>query len=105
MCSLLSSTSSPELILACSFQVAYAANSSTPFLSTAGGHGFAITLGRLRNGIEIDLSNFNSVSVDAKANTLTIGGAVRVRDVLGPLGQAHKELRGSFCSSTKPVIC
>ena len=75
-------------------QVAFAANSSIPFLTTGGGHGFAITLGRLHSGIELDLSNFDHVSVDAKANTLTIGGAVRFRDVLDPLGQAHKELRG-----------
>lgn len=65
-------------------------------MSTGGGHGFAISLGKLANGIEIDLSNFNNVSVDVRANTLTIGGAVRIRDVLGPLGQAHKELRRCF---------
>lgn len=80
-------------------QVGYAAKSSTPFLSTGGGHGFAITLGRLHHGIELDLSNFKNVSVDADANTLTIGGAVRFRDVVEPLGQAHKELRKSSCSS------
>lgn len=73
-------------------QITYAANSSIPFLSTGGGHGFAISLGQLAYGIEIGLSNFNNVSVDVKTNTLTIGGAVRIRDVLGPLGQAHKEL-------------
>ncbi|CAL8579516.1 hypothetical protein XPA_005256 [Xanthoria parietina] len=72
--------------------ITYAASSSIPFLSTGGGHGFAISLGKLANGIEIDLSNFNNVSVDVRANTLTIGGAVRIRDVLGPLGRAHKEL-------------
>ncbi|KAL9025463.1 MAG: hypothetical protein Q9196_005720 [Gyalolechia fulgens] len=72
--------------------ITYAVNSSIPFLSTGGGHGFAISLGQLNDGIEIDLSNFNNVSIDVKANTLTIGGAVRIRDVLGPLGQAHKEL-------------
>lgn len=72
--------------------IGYAANSSIPFLSTGGGHGFATTLGRLTHGIEIDLSNFDSVDIDIKGNTLTIGGSVRFRDVLGPLGQAHKEL-------------
>ncbi|CRG83420.1 hypothetical protein PISL3812_00771 [Talaromyces islandicus] len=72
--------------------IAFAANTSTPFLSTGGGHGFSTTLDRLHKGIELDLGNFNNVSVDADANTLTIGAAVRFRDVVGPLGKAKKEL-------------
>jgi FAD/FMN-containing dehydrogenase len=80
-------------------QVGYASNSSIPFLTTGGGHAFSIDLASLQNGIEIDLSNFNNVSVDATANTLTIGGAVRFRDVVGPLGQARKELREYYRSS------
>jgi hypothetical protein len=103
--SLSSSASSIELIFACFIQVGYAANSATPFLSTGGGHGFAITLGRLQHGIELDLSNFKNVSIDTKANRLTIGGAVRFRDVIGPLGQANKELRRFSDSSTKIVVC
>ena len=47
----------------------------------------------LHNGNELDLPNFDTVSVDFQSSTLTIGGAVRFRDVLGPLGQAHKEIR------------
>lgn len=61
-------------------------------MSQVGGHGFAISLGKLAYGIEIDLSNFKNVSVDVKANTMTVGGAVRIREILGPLGEAHKEL-------------
>jgi FAD/FMN-containing dehydrogenase len=85
---------SQELI-AFGIQITYAANSRTPFLSTGRGHGFTITLEKLRNGFALDLSNFNHVSVDDKANTLKIGGAVRFRDVVGPLGRARKELRES----------
>ncbi|KAK0510736.1 hypothetical protein JMJ35_007168 [Cladonia borealis] len=72
--------------------IAYAIKFSIPFLSIGGGHGFSITLGTLHNGIELDLSNFDTVSVDVQSSTLTIGGAVRFRDILGPLGQAHKEI-------------
>ncbi|KAF2798629.1 FAD-binding domain-containing protein, partial [Melanomma pulvis-pyrius CBS 109.77] len=72
--------------------VTYAANSQTPFLSTGGGHGFTITLGKLHTGIQLDLSKLKHVIVDAKANTLTVGGAVRFRDVVEPLGWARKEL-------------
>ena len=86
-------------------QIAYATNASIPFLSTGGGHGFAISLEKLRNGIQIDLSNFNRVSVDVKSNTLTVGGAVRVRDVLGPLGKAHKEIRTWLSLSEERRAC
>ncbi|KAJ8063296.1 hypothetical protein OCU04_008526 [Sclerotinia nivalis] len=72
--------------------VGFATKSSTPFLSTGGGHGFSITLGKLQSGILLDLSNFNNVSVDTNDNTLTIGGAVRFADILEPLDQAQKEL-------------
>jgi hypothetical protein len=51
------------------------------------------TLGLIERGIELDLSNFNQVKVDAKANKLTVGGAVRFGDILIPMGKAHKELR------------
>lgn len=85
-------------------QITYATNQSIPFLSTGGGHGFSITLGRLSNGIELDLSNFNSVSVDGKSNTLTIGGGVRFRDVINPLGQAHKEIRKLFPLSRESEV-
>ncbi|KAI9699566.1 MAG: hypothetical protein M1820_007064 [Bogoriella megaspora] len=78
--------------------VGFAANSSTPFLTTGGGHGFATTLGRLQHGIELDMSNFNTVNVDADANTMTIGGAARFRDVLGPLGAARKEIHEAIGS-------
>jgi hypothetical protein len=39
------------------------------------------------------MSNFKKVIVNPEANTLTIGGAVRFRDVVGPLGRARKEIR------------
>lgn len=88
-------------------QISFAANTSIPFLSTGGGHGFSTTLDRLHNGIALDLGNFNHVSVDTDANTMTIGAAVRFRDVVGPLGKAKKELRQSpfpsFISHTKLI--
>jgi CO/xanthine dehydrogenase FAD-binding subunit len=52
-----------------------------------------ITLSRLDHVIDLNLSKFDRVSVDAEANTLTIGGAVRFKDILEPLGRAQKELR------------
>lgn len=55
----------------------------------------------LRNGIELDLSNFYHVLVNAKANTLRIGGMVCFRDVFGPLGQARKELCVSLATNNE----
>jgi FAD/FMN-containing dehydrogenase len=74
-------------------QIRYATNTNTPFLTTGGGHGFSTTLGRLHNGINIDLSNFRDVKVDVEKNIMTVGGAVRFEDVVGPLGETKKQLR------------
>ncbi|KUI53500.1 hypothetical protein VP1G_01039 [Cytospora mali] len=63
-----------------------------PFLATAGGHGFSTTLGKLHNGLEIDLSNFNSVELDASNNELTVGGATVFSDLYTPLYDAGKLL-------------
>lgn len=40
----------------------------------------------------LDLSNFRNVSVDAAANTMRIGAAVRFGDVYEPLYNAGKEI-------------
>lgn len=70
-----------------------AASNKIPFLATAGGHGATITYVNCTNGIEIDISNFNTVSIDASNNTMTVGGAVRFEDIIPPLYEAGKELR------------
>lgn len=62
-------------------------------MTTGGAHGFPTTLGLVECGIELDMSNFNKVVVDAQANKLTIGGGVRFGDILGPMAQAKKEMR------------
>lgn len=64
-----------------------------PFLATGGGHGFATTLGRLRNGLEIDLSAFKQISIDKGASTMTIGGSVLIAEVIEPLYNAGKEIQ------------
>lgn len=74
-------------------QVQYAAQNDVPFLATAGGHGYSGSLGALHNGIELDMGYFNSVSVDASTNLLTIGGSVRFSDLMGPCYSAGKAIR------------
>lgn len=58
-----------------------------------GGHGYTTTFAELQYGLEIDLSGFNQVAVDADANRMTIGGGVRFRDIFEPLYSAGKEIR------------
>ncbi|KAL9002894.1 MAG: hypothetical protein Q9188_004200 [Gyalolechia gomerana] len=64
-----------------------------PFLATGGSHGFATTLGRLHDGLEIDLSAFKQISIDKAAGTMTVGGSVLIGDVIEPLYNAGKEIQ------------
>jgi FAD/FMN-containing dehydrogenase len=73
--------------------VRYASQNNIPFLATGAGHGFTTTLGEVKNGLEIDLSQFNTVEVDKKHSRMRIGGSVRFRDVMDPLYAAGKEVR------------
>ncbi|KAI4231750.1 MAG: hypothetical protein LQ349_005408 [Xanthoria aureola] len=73
--------------------VRFASAVSIPFLATGGGHGFATTLGRLHNGLEIDLSAFKQISIDKAAGTMTVGGSVLIGDVIEPLYNAGKEIQ------------
>jgi FAD/FMN-containing dehydrogenase len=75
--------------------VRYASKNNIPFLGVGAGHGFTTTLGELNQGLEIDLSLFNTVSVDAQKNRLTIGGSVRFSDIMDPVYAAGKEIRRS----------
>ncbi|KAJ8125423.1 hypothetical protein O1611_g8216 [Lasiodiplodia mahajangana] len=63
-----------------------------PFLATSGAHGFSTTLGKAHRVLEIQLSQFRNVSVDAAASTLTVGGGVRFLDTLDAVYAAGKEI-------------
>lgn len=69
---------------------------NVPFLATGGRHGFSTTLHALDQGLEIDLSQLNSVEVDANHATVTIGAGVIVDDILDPIYDAGFEMRKSF---------
>lgn len=73
-------------------QVSFASRCDIPFLGSSGRHGFSTDLGKLRNGMEIDMSAFRNVSVDAETSTLTVGGGVRFLDVFDPVFDAGKEI-------------
>jgi hypothetical protein len=72
-------------------QVKFGTRCNIPFLASSGQHGFDIELAELQNGMEIDLSAFRNVSVDAEKDTLIVGGGVRFLDVFDPVFDAGKE--------------
>lgn len=76
-------------------RIAY--NNSIPFLATGGGHGTSTTYAEMRDGLNIDLGNFNTVDVDAEDNTVTIGGSVVFSDTYDPLFSRGKWIR--MCSN------
>ena len=74
-----------------------------PFLATGGGHGYTWSLGRLKNGIHVDLSNFQTIEIDQAANTMTVGGAVQIGNVthdLHAVGKEFSKLRRLFSHSS-----
>lgn len=72
------------------------------FLATGRGHGSTSTLQAV-NGIEIDLSSFRTIEVDAQNSKLTAGGSVNFSQLFDPLYDAHKMLRTSFISNA--LLC
>jgi hypothetical protein len=73
--------------------IQYAARNKVSFLATGGGHGYSTTLSGVKKALNIDLSNFRKVAVDASANTMTIGAATIFADVYDPLYAAGKQIR------------
>ncbi|KAI1496962.1 hypothetical protein F5X99DRAFT_413572 [Biscogniauxia marginata] len=69
-----------------------------PFLATGGRHGFGTTLGRLDEGLAIDLSGFDSVQVDADVATATVGGGATFADIYEPIFAAGYEIQTGSCS-------
>ncbi|PYI11870.1 FAD-binding domain-containing protein [Aspergillus sclerotiicarbonarius CBS 121057] len=77
--------------------VRYATLHNISFLATGGGHGYSGSLGALQNGLELDLGYFNSVTVDAANNLMTVGGAVRFSDVEEPCYAVGKAFPVGAC--------
>ncbi|KAI2643564.1 Glucooligosaccharide oxidase [Xylaria nigripes] len=69
-----------------------------PFLATGGRHATSTTIDMVQNGINIDLSRFNSVKVDASAGTLTVGGGVRFGDIYDSVFEAGFIMPVGSCS-------
>ncbi|KAI0456759.1 FAD-binding domain-containing protein [Xylaria acuta] len=73
--------------------VKIATSNGIPFLATGARHGYTTTLGNLKNGLALDLSQFNTVDVDKKTGTMTVGGGVRLSQIYNPVYDAGYELQ------------
>ncbi|KAI0861222.1 hypothetical protein F4860DRAFT_503352 [Xylaria cubensis] len=78
--------------------VKLAASHGFQFLATGGRHGYGTTLGNLQNGVEIDLSRLNKVSINKSAGTMTIGGGTTFADVVHPVYEAGFQTPTGSCS-------
>jgi FAD/FMN-containing dehydrogenase len=73
--------------------VKVAVAAKVPFLATGGRHGYTTTLGKLQNGLSIDLSKMNSLKIDTAAQTVTVGPGVKIGDLIGPILEKGYQMR------------
>jgi FAD/FMN-containing dehydrogenase len=73
--------------------VKYAVENNVSILATGGGHGYSTILSGVQQVLDVDLGNFKNVSVDASANTMTVGGSAIFADIYDPLYNAGKQFR------------
>lgn len=71
----------------------YVTQNKIPFLATGGGHGYSTTLSGLHNALDVDLSNFKRIKVDASTNTMVVGAGSKFHDMFDPLYAAGKMMR------------
>lgn len=74
-------------------QIKLAVSHKFPFLATGGRHGYGTSLGKLDNGLAIDLSRLDGVHVDARDATLTVGGGTIFRQIYPEVYAAGFEIR------------
>lgn len=71
-----------------------------PFLAVNRGHGNVDTLARMQNGIEIWLTQLNSIEVSEDGNTAVLGGGVYIKEVIDELAK-HKKVAGQSLKHRK----
>lgn len=77
-------------------QVKIASAHNISFSATGGGHGVSRNFANIQNAIDIDLSNFKTVELDAENNQVTVGGGATYGQLYDPLYAAGKEIRKHF---------
>ncbi|KAL7812780.1 hypothetical protein V8C26DRAFT_436775 [Trichoderma gracile] len=69
-----------------------------PFLTRGAGHGYSASLGKFQHGLSLDLSQWKSLKIDNKAQTLTVGPGVTFADIFDPLFNAGFYIQTGSCS-------
>ncbi|TVY54562.1 FAD-linked oxidoreductase azaL [Lachnellula cervina] len=77
--------------------VKFANQHSLPFLATNGVHGSITTLGKMTRGIEIHMSQLNSIVVAQDGSTATIGGGVMSKNLTDALWAVGKQTVTGTC--------
>ncbi|RPB14059.1 FAD-binding domain-containing protein [Morchella conica CCBAS932] len=77
--------------------VKYAYTHSREILAANRRHGWSKSLDYVKDAIMIDISTLTNITVDAAANTVTVGGGVRVGDVMPVLQAVGKETSTGIC--------
>jgi FAD/FMN-containing dehydrogenase len=72
-------------------QVKFANKQNVPFLAYNTAHGAMSTLGRMKGGIEILLSQLNDITVAKDGQTVTIGGGTVSHNLTTALWAAGKQ--------------
>ncbi|KAK8061621.1 hypothetical protein PG994_007987 [Apiospora phragmitis] len=77
--------------------VTFANEHSVPFLAANGFHGSITTLGKMTHGIEIYLSQSNTVEISPDGKTAKIGGGIRARNLTDALWSVGKQTVTGAC--------
>ncbi|KAL4913598.1 hypothetical protein BDW62DRAFT_220572 [Aspergillus aurantiobrunneus] len=78
--------------------VKLATANNIPFLATGGRNGYGSTLANLQQGLALDLSPLDSLSIDAAEGILTVGPGVLIGDVYDPVYNAGYQFPTGVCS-------
>ncbi|PHH61213.1 hypothetical protein CDD81_694 [Ophiocordyceps australis] len=79
--------------------VKLATHNNVSFLATGGRHGYGTTLGKLKNGLAIDLSQLRDIIIDQTMGTLTVGPGVRMRDLMVLVHNAGYQIQTGSCTT------
>ncbi|KAF2668117.1 FAD-binding domain-containing protein [Microthyrium microscopicum] len=77
--------------------IKFANKHNRTFLAISGGHGAIRSLGSVKDGILIDMRRMNSMSLSDDGKSVTIGGAAKIKKVVGDLWLAGKETTTGIC--------
>ncbi|KAJ2997448.1 hypothetical protein NUW58_g649 [Xylaria curta] len=74
-----------------------------PFLATGSRHGYAASLGKLQNGLSIDLSEMKMLEIDTLAQTVTIGPGVKIGDLISGISEAGYQMPVGSCPQVSVI--